>query len=768
MVETEGAAGGRRRPSAIGRALEGWKARDPGLRATHRSIRAAVVVPAVFALADFGVGNGQTTLFGVFGCFALLLFVDFGGPTRVRLRSYAGLLVAGAVLIVAGTLCSTYSATAVIGMAVFGFAVLFAGAVSPQAAVASTAALLTFVLPVAVPGGTSAIGSRLAGWGLAAAFSIPAVMLVWSGRWHDPLRRAVADAARALARLVEAHAEGRLDPPGWQRAGDAMDQLRARYEATPYRPAGAGPTDSALVSLVSRMEWVGQNALVPLDSGSVLADNRPVQRINAAVARVLHQIADLVEEEDALTSLAKVGTLAEEVNELASAREASMGAAWEHLLAHVGEADQAATDAFTDGGAPSLWTVDPTYPSRMLAFATEMTADVTLGTVPHRAGDGVVARVRRSLQAMLQSALSRLTFRSVWFRNSVRGAVGLSLAVAVAQATDVQHGFWVVLGTLSVLRSNALGTGATALRAVAGTVIGFVVGSALLVALGTHLDLLWAVLPFAVLVAGVAPSVISFTAGQAGFTVAIVIVFNIIDPVGWKVGLVRVEDIAIGVLVSIVVGLLFWPRGAPAELARTLSEAYAGATAWLVVEIGRAGVPGPGTEDEVPRTLAMVTADRLDDAFRQFMSERGAKRMGLSAVTHLVTGCARVRLMARALASLPAYAAPPGASPLAAVRSVADDVTEEFAAAQRWYEELSRALRERPVDLPTEPPDANLRPGLTAALENARQARRTDEMLTALRLLWLAERLEELRELRTELAGSVGRFAGIRVRSSTV
>lgn len=766
MVETEGAAAGPPRSSAIGRALEGWKARDPGLRATHRSIRAAVLVPAVFALADFGVGNGQTTLFSVFGSFALLLFVDFGGPTRVRLRSYAGLFVAGVVLIIAGTLCSAHAATAVIGMAVFGFAVLFAGVVSPQAAVASTAALLTFVLPVAEPAGASAIGSRLAGWGLAAAFCIPAVMLVWSDRWHDPLRRAVADAARAVAGLVETHADGRVDPLARQRAADGMDQLRARYEATPYRPAGAGPTDSALVSLVSRMEWVGQNALVPLHGGSIVVDNPPVQRIHAAAARVLRRIADLVEEEDALTSLARVDTLAEGVDELASARQASMGEAWERLLANVGDADRAATDAVTGGGAPSLWTVDPTYPSRMLAFATEMAADVALGTVPDHAGHGAVARARRSLRAMLWSASSRLTFHSVWFRNSVRGAVGLSLAVAVAEATDVQHGFWVVLGTLSVLRSNALGTGANALRAVAGTVGGFVVGSVLLVALGPHLDLLWAVLPFAVLVAGVAPSAISFAVGQAGFTVAVVIVFNIIDPVGWKVGLVRVEDVAIGVLVSIVVGLLFWPRGAAAELARTLSEAYAGATAWLVVEIGRAGVPDTGTDDEAPRTVAMGSAHRLDDAFRQFMNERGAKRMALPAVTHLVTGCARVRLMAQTLASLPAYAAPPGSPPLAAVRSVAEDVTVDFVTAQQWYEDLTRALHARWVDLPAvEPRDANLRPELAVAFEDSRQARRTDEMLTALRLLWLAERLEEIRELRMELVGSVGRFSGIRVRS---
>ena len=67
--------------------------------------------------------------------------------------------------------------------------------------------------------------------------------------------------------------------------------------------------------------------------------------------------------------------------------------------------------------------------------------------------------------------------RSVWFVNSVRGASRSRAAVAVADLTSVQHGFWVVLGTLSVLRTNAASTGSTALRALVGTVVGFVVGA---------------------------------------------------------------------------------------------------------------------------------------------------------------------------------------------------------------------------------------------------------------------------------------------------
>src|SRR5207244_4171833 len=80
--------------------------------------------------------------------------------------------------------------------------------------------------------------------------------------------------------------------------------------------------------------------------------------------------------------------------------------------------------------------------------------------------------------------------------------------------------------------------------------------------IGTHEAVLWGVLPVAILLAAYAPRAISFAAGQAGFTVVLFVLFNIIQPVGWRVGVVRVEDVAIGFAISLGVGLLFWPRGA--------------------------------------------------------------------------------------------------------------------------------------------------------------------------------------------------------------
>ena len=161
----------------------------------------------------------------------------------------------------------------------------------------------------------------------------------------------------------------------------------------------------------------------------------------------------------------------------------------------------------------------------------------------------------------------------------------------------LQHSFWVVLGTLSVLRSNALSTGWSIVSALVGTAVGIVLGAALVIAIGTHEYVLWAVLPFAVLLAAYAPRAISFAAGQAGFTVVLFVLFNLIQPAGWTVGLVRIEDVAIGFAISLGVGLLFWPRGAGALLRDSLASAY-GRSADYVVAAARQIIFGDPTDGQ--------------------------------------------------------------------------------------------------------------------------------------------------------------------------
>ena len=91
---------------------------------------------------------------------------------------------------------------------------------------------------------------------------------------------------------------------------------------------------------------------------------------------------------------------------------------------------------------------------------------------------GAADRVLSESEAIAFLTTGFVATRAVVVRNSLRTGLGLAVAVAVTHLFPVQHGFWVVLGAMSVLRSSALTTGTRVLRAVTGTAIGFVLGAA--------------------------------------------------------------------------------------------------------------------------------------------------------------------------------------------------------------------------------------------------------------------------------------------------
>jgi uncharacterized membrane protein YccC len=265
--------------------------------------------------------------------------------------------------------------------------------------------------------------------------------------------------------------------------------------------------------------------------------------------------------------------------------------------------------------------------------------------------EGTAAERRAASISGAMGVLTRhASFRSVWFLNSLRGSLALAAAVLVADLSSVQHGFWVVLGTLSVLRTNAASTESTALRALGGTVLGFVLGALLLLGIGTSTPALWAALPIALAVAAYAPGALPFTFGQAAFTVVVLVLFNLLAPADWRVGLLRIEDVAIGCLVSLVVGVLFWPRGAASVVGDDLADAFRRGADYLTQAVDWA----LGTRHEPPDAgAAAVTAGiRLDEALRGFLAEQGAKRVSKEDLWMLVMASMRLRLTAYSLAGL--------------------------------------------------------------------------------------------------------------------
>src|SRR5580658_4509747 len=710
--------------------------RDRGFAALRRATRTAIVMPAMFALGDKVIGNPQLATFAAFGSFAMLLLVDFGGSMAERLQAQAALAVTGGVFVCLATLASQTAWLAAVAMAVAGFAVIFAGVVSSVLAGATTALLLAFILPVSLAAPASAVPDRLAGWAMAGGVALVATALLWPAPVRDRLRGAAGAACRALAARLRATVAYLLSGMDEQFALDrehaaaqsdqAVEALRSAFLATPYRPTGLSTPARTTVRLVDELSWLNSIVIQP-------GQHRPgashaALRVKEAAAAVLDRAADLLD--------SRGGSSA--------------------------ELDAALTDLAAGGEPVSefITSLDPAFRTEELSYAVSLiarTTELTAAAERRSWQDRWLGRQPEGVPGTLSAARERITSylepHSVWLHNSLRGAAGLGLAVLTARLTGVQHSFWVVLGALSVLRSNALNTGQDAVRAMLGTLVGFIAGAALLVGIGTNTTLLWFLLPLAVFLAGVAPAVISFAGGQAAFTLTLVILFNIIQPTGWRIGLVRIEDIAIGVGVSLVVGVLFWPRGAAPALRQALAGAYSAGAGYLASTVqfgmsrGDPSMPAlPAPADDAARAAA--ASRRLDDAFRTFLAERGTKRLPLAEMAGLVTGVAGLRLEADAVLDLWRAADGQADGDVAAARreilGTADRVTS-------WYDGLATTLiagGELPQPLAH---DKAADSRLIRAVRRDLLANDGKASATAVRMIWTGDYLDVARRLQAAI-----------------
>jgi uncharacterized membrane protein YccC len=607
--------------------------------AAIRAGRAFVVVPGLFAICLKVIGDPQMTLFAVFGGFGALIFTSFGGTRRDKAVGYLGLAVVGSVALIIGTLVSATTWLATLVTIPVAFAIFFSGVTGPNMASAVTASLLAYVLPVATIAPASAIGSRLEGWWLAMAAGAVAVLLVSPKSPGDKLRASAAASARALARQLTRSVTGSATQEDWDAVQAAKVQLLNVFGSAPLRPTGLAAADQGLANVVELLEWCTGLVSDALDGQHdfIHAAAADVELMNAA-AELLTAVADLLDGQDAIPDLSR----------LDAARAAS--AAHQRTLA--GPPDEVRAAVAHAAHAQVIAVAARAVLADALIASRRASPDLIAAERRRWFGQQAAAPARR-LPALISDTrfvARHASIRSVWFRNSLRGAVALAVAVAVADVTGVQHGFWVVFGTLAVLRTSAASTGSTALRALGGTVLGFILGAALLFAIGTGPTALWVALPLAVLVAAYAPGTAPFAIGQAAFTITVVVIFNLLVPVGWKVGLLRIEDVALGCAVSVAVGIFFWPRGAGGLVGTDLADAFRRAAAYLTEAVDWALGLRPAPPDT---GIAAISAGiRLDEALRAYLTEQGTKRMAKHDLWLLVLGATRLRLTAYSVASL--------------------------------------------------------------------------------------------------------------------
>ncbi len=573
--------------AAAPRGFTGWlRRKDPGYRSARRALRLTVVACLAFYFCRFILHNPGMATYALFGVIALGALAQLPGGAHRRAGTLLVALPFGGLLVVAGTLLAAHTWAAVAGMALVGFAVTYAGVGGPVLVGVANGLQLLYILPCFPPYEPGQLGYRLLGLCLGVLLLAVAELAVFPEPATPGYEQRLALALDELTGCVPGGLATSTE--AFQAASAAAEDLRPSRIPAELRPAAATRGDQSLSQAAGALRF--------------------------ALAR--------------LTERAQLGPGGEELPELSALAHASAAALRGgpppepvalaraahalHTAPVPGSVIAARQRALLLAAADGVWTVGNAVRIRTGAPPDTTGRDDSADRFWY-AGVGPVRLLAHKLAG-------HLTPRSVYLQSAVRVALALAAARLIAGGLELSHGFWVLLATLTVLRSRAADT-RTALRpALVGTLVGALVMAAALLAVGAHTRVYVLALPLVMLGAFVAGPLLGPAWAQGGFTVTVGTIFAQLAPANWRLAEARVLDVLAGAAVGVLAGVCAWPRGGAGELRRTGAQLLRGAGA----AVREATLVATGESEPTVTALRRTRMDlRLAEAsYSMYQSER--------------------------------------------------------------------------------------------------------------------------------------------------
>ncbi|MEH2147211.1 FUSC family protein [Nostoc sp.] len=404
---------------------------------------------------------------------------------------------------------------------------------------------------------------------------------LWAVRPDVPAIQTVANSYLSLSNFVDLASQRALNPKNhqeWeQRFLQAQDTViqnltsaRSVWTTIWTRQRGATLRGNQLLVLIEDINQIVNSVIALSELLAIASEHQLFSRLQPEIQQVLEQSAIALQ---MLSQAIAKGKKSPHLGDLDRSLEALEHQRQVLRSQVLNQTINAQTDEYSDLLNLGKITASLTKLVEQIHTDAEIVTDLSQGKQRNSIAQRDIsppAQPERS--TIIDTLRNNFTFDSVLFRHALRLALITTLAELLASVFQLPRGYWITLTALVALKPNFGGTSQTTVQRVVGTILGGIIGIALVLLVKNQL----AIAVCFLLLVFVAMSVrsLSYSIFTILLTPAIILLLNIISAGGWQVGVLRIFDSFAGGALALLGSYLLFPRWErqqlPAQLEKTI------------------------------------------------------------------------------------------------------------------------------------------------------------------------------------------------------
>lgn len=181
-------------------------------------------------------------------------------------------------------------------------------------------------------------------------------------------------------------------------------------------------------------------------------------------------------------------------------------------------------------------------------------------------------KIKINFRKSIQTLISGIGFSNIYFRYTIQISLATLITMILYKIFNMQHGLWLVMFCIIVMKPNPGSSLKTGIYRIAGTILGIAITIGLVYITGQKPLTIWILMCVATIGFLYLSQSSYFMFSITLLTISMISLYYMMYPKIWDISIIRSYDTAIAVVIGVVISYFIWPNRANRKLIDDIHE----------------------------------------------------------------------------------------------------------------------------------------------------------------------------------------------------